>query len=784
MPDILKIDTEHWELEVWASDIKGSQAKLKKTLEKRSEGKVAKTELRLSPQSRKAKVSIETGFTEHDHLDRLTLPKVLFFESKSYEFTIFLNEKFKIKNPKVLHSLIDVEKRFRYEERSRSLRGSIDFGNNIGWFRFSFSYDICGKEYKQDISFQVFPTKMDMETDYDEISKLVDEEYPLWRFSFAKKTEQGFNRSKERKEHFPLLWIAQFKSLREEFEKGVKTILNSPHSRLVSENKQVRADRLRGRLGHRLEEKVKEGLQAKQYQKRYQVKKKTLSVDTPENRFVKMILYRCVGEIQDFAERSEFYNTYRMKGNGNFEKKEASLSQRFFDELASWKKPLQQFLNRPLFKEVGAAEILKRESLVLHERAGYSKVYRIWQELKMYLDVFGDDASISLKQICDLYEVWCFLEIKKILKGLGFDEKIQEKSILSTGLEVDEQKGFAATFDLVRQEKGGNETRIRLIHEPKISNREAHKKKNEKSFSYTGEQKPDIYIEVCFPNGEKLVWIFDPKYKVDHKRGGKDEVPSDNLNTMHRYRDAIIYAHRKDELHRPVIGAYCLYPGFFDQSKDDNPHEDEIKNIGIGAFALLPSTNGSLWLENFLKEKLGSNKESGNNYPMTSPDHLFLEESSRIYPLGMKTTRHQDLDLCFVAPLGPKRSEGYYEKFKKGKATYYHMPVKTSNDQGITDELMSNLRYCAVAQSGEVIKYVYEIISVKKVNRLELTEEQTGIVKSESDADFWLFELKYLMAIPEGVHLPGRGHFKFKLTSFIQLQKAESWKMIEEYSSI
>ena len=84
-----------------------------------------------------------------------------------------------------------------------------------------------------------------------------------------------------------------------------------------------------------------------------------------------------------------------------------------------------------------------------------------------------------------------------------------------------------------------------------------------------------------------------------------DYVPDDAINQMHRYRDAIIYAHRKDELHRPVIGAYCLYPGFFDQSKDKNPHEDEIKNIGIGAFAHLPGDNGSLWLKEFFQDKLG-----------------------------------------------------------------------------------------------------------------------------------------------------------------------------------
>jgi len=90
---------------------------------------------------------------------------------------------------------------------------------------------------------------------------------------------------------------------------------------------------------------------------------------------------------------------------------------------------LEQLLNRPLFAEVGSYDGQSSESLVLHQRDGYSGVYRIWQELKLYLDVFGQDAAISMKSIAELYEVWCFLEVRRLLLTLGFEEVSQSKSV-------------------------------------------------------------------------------------------------------------------------------------------------------------------------------------------------------------------------------------------------------------------------------------------------------------------------------------------------------------------
>ncbi|MBK8675991.1 MAG: DUF2357 domain-containing protein [Cellvibrionales bacterium] len=79
------------------------------------------------------------------------------------------------------------------------------------------------------------------------------------------------------------------------------------------------------------------------------------------------------------------------------------------------------------FREVGDFNGMSRESLVLHQKAGYSGVYRIWQQLKLYLDTLGAASSISMKTVADLYEVWCLLEILRMLIELGFEEKIRKR---------------------------------------------------------------------------------------------------------------------------------------------------------------------------------------------------------------------------------------------------------------------------------------------------------------------------------------------------------------------
>lgn len=139
------------------------------------------------------------------------------------------------------------------------------------------------------------------------------------------------------------------------------------------------------------------------------------------------------------------------------------LSNSFFNQLESWQKSLKYFHHHAMFKEIRDFTGLSRESLVLQQKRGYAKVYRVWQELKYYLDLLGDDSSLSLRNVARLYEIWCFLKIRKILLALGFNEIFNKKSnLINHGLDVSMKDGFAGAFIFDRDDG----IRLRLAHEP------------------------------------------------------------------------------------------------------------------------------------------------------------------------------------------------------------------------------------------------------------------------------------------------------------------------------
>lgn len=188
------------------------------------------------------------------------------------------------------------------------------------------------------------------------------------------------------------------------------------------------------------------------------------------------------------------------------------------------------------------------------------------------------------------------------------------------------------------------------------------------------------------PSEEKqFIWLFDAKYRIKTDKSRFDDgsediestdyVPDDAINQMHRYRDALI---RLSEPHltespssqrvkksRPVFGAFALYPGFFDQATKQNPYAAAIEEVGIGAFALLPSQNGPSqteysysghqWLLEFLQAQIGTapNTQTGQGNEVTYPvasmaERLYVQEAARIPCDGMRQVLYPDLTITLA----------------------------------------------------------------------------------------------------------------------------------------
>jgi len=767
VPDLLNLKTPHFELSVWAKDVEASQALLNKTHTNRNID-VPRSSIRFSPALNVLDVTPLTKepLTEQPRSE-LTLPELLFFENKQYEFEfLFFNGvNTATHSPAIIHRLRNVEESFHYKRGS--LRGSVNFSNDIGWFRLGLRYQIAGREVIQYLSFEVQPVKMAMAHDLEGIHSTIDAYYPLWRFSFVQKTDQELAKSRKPHERFPLLWLAHFQRLRTDLEAGIKRICNAPHTRLLPYQHHVRAERLRGRLTAKLEERVTGHIVSGETQHHYQITRQRLSLDTTENRFIKMVLTRCTQDIARFKKRAEQEDSLRNNGG--------RLSGAFFTELGQWKRPLDQLLNRPLFAEVGAFDGQTSESLVLHQRNGYSGVYRIWQELKLYLDLFGSHANISMKSVAELYEVWCLLEIRRLLLDLGFTEKIHHHVLLkNNGLEKSLKDGIGAAFHLERADG----IKIRLAHEPIFLR--TNNPSFGKIYSWTTVQKPDIFLEATFKDKERVQWIFDAKYRIADDEKGNNLAPDDAINQMHRYRDALIYINEANdgepEKSRPILGAFVLYPGWFDEANTINPYQDAIEAVGIGGFPLLPGRDNQ-WLRDFLVGRFGDRNVT---YPIAEADQYFIEESARIGTMGMQHVRYSDLTLA--APMGPikGRDKDYLQRFKEGLAGWYHIRLSATEKKSIARNTMREVRYCAVAvnhggEAERIITHIYEVKSVKLVKRCDMTIIQAGKLDSGNDKEYWLLELDYVRSLLQPISMKGLRSFRFQLTNAKELLIAKNW---------
>ena len=386
-----------------------------------------------------------------------------------------------------------------------------------------------------------------------------------------------------------------------------------------------------------------------------------------------------------------------------------------------------------------------------------------------------------MKSVAEVYEVWCFLSLRKILiEALGFTEveSHKEKLTLNVFFELKLKDGLsgAGVFSFSR----ADDVKARLAHEP------VFRKDGVAIHSYLATQKPDVLLEVTFPNDKKCIWLFDAKYRIKTKNDQYDNddvdkldfVPDDALNQMHRYRDALIHINDADGIKsksRPVFGA--LYPDFFDQKKDSNPYNDAIEEIGIGAFALLPGGNdddNQYWLTQFLREKIG---EVSSNSPAMTSEGLYVNEAARIPYDGMQQVLHNDL--VFTARLDQNRQASYTQAFVEGRAKWYHIPTSVFNDK-FGNHIAKEICYLAIAEPHEKMlefSQIYRVISVKSVKRSEIDAEKSGIVESEVKHDiYWLFELGEPLTLNSKVTATNGSGFRaaLKLTTLSSIHQTKT----------
>ena len=828
MPELLRLKTDEFLFTVKAVSIKSQLKTLSKTMLSRRSS-TSNIFVRVKPAIKLSELprglahgpyTLLHAVKDVNHCEQVNLDLPIFFENTVYQIDWTFRQN--VQKAWLTHRSKTICDAFIFTPSedgvNARITGTIYTGNDVGWLRLPLSFELDGKTQTHDIAFEVLPTKMALHQDLSAMYKAIDKVYPLWRFSLMKKTEQDASASQQRG-HFPLMWLANFTALRKRFEQGLNVICAAPHSRLQPAVANIKAAKLKGRLPNKLAEQVKQDFANGQYDRRYAVKKKKLSVDTPENRFVKMAVSRSKRKLAEFEQKLR---------QSNQTPERQRLSDSFLNELHSWQQPLQKVLGQSFLKEVGAYTGLSRESLVLQQKTGYSAVYRVWQELKFYLDAFGNQSSISMKSVAEIYEVWCFLCLKQILEDdLGFEllengaAELKSNDFFEYSFKEDGMRG-AFRF------KRADGVTARLAHEPVFNDAG-------KIRSYVVSQKPDIVLEVTLPNKantdssseKQFIWLFDAKYRIKTDKSRFDDsskniedtdyAPDDAINQMHRYRDALIrlsephvsesrsssIANQPAAKSRPVFGAFALYPGFFEQLIEQNPYEPAIEEIGIGAFALLPSQteldqaesghSGHYWLLKFLQAQIGSapKVQNGKDDEVAYPEpgmteRLYVQEAARIPYYGMRQVLYSDLTMTVALGGQRGRNKSYFSGFKQGTARWYHLPQSTFLRK-FKQHIAEEIRYLALASTSSdqsSTKQIDKLWPVKRVSvlpRYAITEDQAGRKSNSADL-YYLFELGRPLSLQTPVskvpHQPIKN--SMKLTTLTRLENVTKFTEVEE----
>jgi len=264
-------------------------------------------------------------------------------------------------------------------------------------------------------------------------------------------------------------------------------------------------------------------------------------------------------------------------------------------ELAKFVAEVKHLTSLPVFQGIQQPPPAGFVSLCLLSGIGYSDAYHAIMTLRLGLDVHGGPYGISVMDVHDLYETWCFIELVKMITTLtgNVGEVGKLLSVEESGIRVRLQRGREGA---VKYFSPSGDRKVMLAYNPQFK-------------GLTGDQRPDIVLTVQHNGWPDLIVVFDAKYRVEaseeyKSRFGIPGPPQDAINVLHRYRDAIVLDNDQSELQRPVVKGVALYPLSLASSHafESSRLYEALNVLGIGALPFLVGNTGYVksWLEQLL----------------------------------------------------------------------------------------------------------------------------------------------------------------------------------------
>lgn len=455
----------------------------------------------------------------------------------------------------------------------------LNFGNNVGFA----DIDIQSPSGSARIRIEVFSRKADYRTDYlamrEEVSGM------LRNLAMAANAKTyGLARPERGLRPTLVEWFALIKGHFDEFAKLARSIAMRPHSSLVKTAVPVKTERARRVSRHAIDRAMRRlnsgpwhPSAGASLPRRIQETVARTTFDTPENRYFKALLRETYRKIRTLA---------RVDESGD-EDADRDSESRFFasirGELKGMQRQVEGLLRMPFLGQVADAALATPDSMVFHKHPLYTRFDKLCRLLNGGLSFAGNIVPVGVKDTALLYEYWCFLKIVSLLEER---HDLEEQTVVR----------FKRLRTVVALEKG-QASAMRFTHKPTgrelrvIYNRMFNKLP-------TLAQKPDNVIQ--FATQDRL-YIFDAKYRIQFDKDylKKYERPGpmeEDINTMHRYRDAIVIPHpiTMEYQRGVVIGAAVLFPHPNESDYQGHRFHMSIEQVEIGGIPMLPNSTSML----------------------------------------------------------------------------------------------------------------------------------------------------------------------------------------------
>lgn len=664
---------------------------------------------------------------------RKTFPvQPLFYEQQSYELVVEGLE------PGVLgleHASRAIRESVTPVGSHRNLlTGIVNFGSDIGYSDFVLTVD--GQKALK-LRLEVFPGKISYRRDYQAIVEDVTREVYGLVFDFLKTTYQNFGlsdrRNPSRVEFFSILC-----EIFDRFLKALDQIIRQPQHVLQGTHRMLpgyrvkRTDRTTMHWVENHPDRV-QFRHGKLLADRLPALEKQVTVDTRENQLTVFLVQTVIRKLQEFEQKyllllRQADPEMVKKLDGMLGKLRQRVKNSFMDRLEG----------RP--RTIGL-------SLVFMMAPGYRELYRCSLMLEKGLDVTGDLFQLSVKDLAQLYEYWCFIKLNSLLKNKY--QLVTQDIIRTEGnrLFVTMVKGRGSR---VRYRNPENGEQIVLSYNPKAADLP------------TVSQKPDNVLSLEKNSGvdgrQEYKYVFDAKYKIDpalegtyyyntisHSPGPKEE----DINTMHRYRDAIVCAEQGHPfLERSMFGAYVLFPYANEEQYRNHRFYRSIEKVNIGGLPFLPSATGLVenMLDTLVRESPRSAMERALLPRGLEKELARVDWSKRDVLVGELRNRQQ-LDIC-------------------RKYRFYHVPAKQLAEKDLP------IRYVALYQSRNLFGkdsgvYLYgEVLRTALVKRKNIRE-----IPKDSEEPYYRFAIREWKQLPRPIGVRERADVVV-LTNLFLLQNS------------